>query len=302
MLTYVFLFIIFIVIFCLMEYHYNKQFKKILEEDFPKDILLELDNSVQLPNINKNNKIPKKIYRTFYDLDEAEKNYKKAFEITKSKNPELEQIVYDDVMVENFIKNNYSERIYNAYKSINPKYGPARADFFRYLIIYYYGGIYLDVKSALVKNIDQELKENKLLTSKGRHPEFNFFPFGMTSQFFNKYNWSTFSGTKYGEFNNWHIIAPAGNEILGKTIQHIVTNIEYAKKHKNFYKQGEYSVLALTGPIIYSRVILKYANKDNIKFYENNLNGKVKYSAISNHKNITKRKHYSKITDKKILI
>ena len=36
---------------------------------------------------------------------------------------------------------------YNAYHKINPKYGAARADFFRYIIIRDQGGIYLDLKS-----------------------------------------------------------------------------------------------------------------------------------------------------------
>ena len=206
-------------------------------------------------------------------------------------------------MIDKYIKNNYSERIYNAYNSINPNYGPARADFFRYLIIYKEGGIYLDIKSALLENIDEELKENKLNISKGRA---NYYPlsYGLVNQTINTYNWEYFSGVdKYGEYNNWHFMAPPGNEVLEKVIKQVVSNIEYGVKNKDKYNNGEYSVLALTGPIMFSRVILKYGNENNVKINETNLNWKAIYSLYDvDHKKLGNRKHYSKLGDKNVLI
>jgi len=292
----------FLLIFLAIEIYYDYIFKQTLVKDFPKNILPPLDESIKLPNIEKSKIIPKKIYRTYYDLELAKK-FNKANQMTKINNEELNEIIFDDIMIEEYIKNNYSNRIYKAYKSIDNDYGPAKADFFRYLIIYKEGGIYLDIKSVIIKNIDEELKESKLIVSKGRY---NPYPihYGLLFQYLNKYNWSYFSGVeKYGEYNNWHIISPKGNEILGKVIKQTVSNIEYGLKNKDKYTNGEYSVLALTGPIMFSRVIDKYKNKENILIKNTNLNGKVKYSLYDiDHKNIGYKKHYSKLENKKILI
>ena len=112
--------------------------------------------------------------------------------------------------------------------------------------------------------------------------------------YLNSYDWSYFSGTKYGEYNNWHFLAPAGNEVLKKTIQQVVSNIDYCQHYNN----GEYSVLALTGPIMFSRIIEQYGNSDNCKIYEPSLNNHVRYKIV-NHK--TSKNHYSKIKNKNIL-
>lgn len=295
------LLLLLILIFLSLEIYYHHIFIKKIINDLPESINSPLDNSIVLPKIKNSSKIPKKLYRTYYDLNIAKK-FQKAHKITKNNNPELEEIIYDDNMIENYIIKNYSSRIYNAYKSINNNYGPAKADFFRYLIIYKEGGIYLDIKSSLVKNIDEILTQDKLIISKGRSNNITL-NFGIINQYRNSYNWSKFSGVKYyGEFNNWCIISPPGNYVLQMIIKQMVSNIEYGLKRKEKYNNGEYSVLALTGPIMFSRVILKYGNKDNILISENNLKGKVVYSLYDfDHKKIGYKKHYSKLKNKHVL-
>ena len=295
------LLLLLILIFLSLEIYYHHVFIKKIINDLPESINAPLDNSIVLPKIKNISKIPKKLYRTYYDLNIAKK-FQKAHKITKNNNPELEEIIYDDNMIENYIIKNYSSRIYNAYKSINNNYGPAKADFFRYLIIYKEGGIYLDIKSALIKNIEEILTKDKLIISKGRCNNITL-NFGIINQYRNSYNWSKFSGVKYhGEFNNWCIISPPGNYVLEMIIKQMVSNIEYGLKRKEKYNNGEYSVLALTGPIMFSRVILKYGNKDNILISENNLEGKVVYSLYDfDHKKIGYKKHYSKLKNKHVL-
>ena len=193
-----------------------------------KNIIVEqqINSEVELPTITKNNKIPKIIWRT-HRKENIEK-YKIPSEKTLKNNPGYKEIVYDDEMIEEFIKNNYSKRIYDAYKHINPNYGPARADFFRYLILYMWGGIYLDAKSYVKKNLDEILKkygENNLLAFKGRKEEEKMFNFTPLNVYKDNYNWSYFTGVKYGEINNWCIISPKGNIVLGEVIKQIVKNL-----------------------------------------------------------------------------
>lgn len=290
-----------LIIFFSLEFYYHQNFKTKMAEDLPKNYMAIIKEDIELPQIEKSNIVPKKLFRTYYDLELAKK-FTKAKIKTKESLGDFEEYIFDDDMIEKYIKENYSSRIYNAYMSINKDYGPAKADFFRYLIIYKEGGIYLDVKSAIVENIEEELSWGKLIISRGK---INPYPFryGFVNQIMNNYNWSDFSGVKYyGEYNNWCIISPPGSEILGKVIKQVVSNIEYGLQNKNKYNNGEYSVLALTGPIMFSRVIIEYGNKENIIISPNDLNDKVRYSLKDiDHKKIGYKKHYSKVENKNIL-
>ena len=73
--------------------------------------------------------------------------------------PEYEFIFYDNDACDAFIKSNFNEKIYLAYKKINPEYGAMRADFFRYCVLFMKGGVYIDVKSSFKYNLSQIIKE-----------------------------------------------------------------------------------------------------------------------------------------------
>lgn len=300
MLSLILILIILLVLFTI-DYLCHLYVKNNMRKSFPVDIVAPLDESVELPSIENNGEINKTIYRTYYDLDKISL-FQKAINKTALNMPSYRQVYYDDNDIEKFIKENYSERILKAYLSINPDYGPARADFFRYLIIYKYGGIYLDIKSAVMENMEEEIKnhKDKLLVSKGREGNINYpNDFGLIPCFLNNYDWSDFSGIIYGEYNNWHIIAPAGHSVLGKVIQQIVSNIESGLKNVHNYENGEYSVLVLTGPIMYARVVEKYKD-DNVLIYHPSLGGRVRYR-LENHRNKGTKKHYSQEKNKQIL-
>ena len=290
-----------VIFFFILDYIIHRINLKKIKEKFPNNIIPDLDESIKLPIIN-NKVLNKTIYRTYYDK-KLIPLFQKAIDTTQKNMTNYKQEIYDDDEIEAFIKEKFDIRIYNAYKSLNPVYGPARADFFRILIIYYYGGIYLDIKSAIIKNIEKLIENNqdKLLVSKGRNSFLNYpNNFGIIPSLNNTYDWSDFSGIKYGEYNNWHIIAPAGHPILGKVIKQIVSNIEYGKKNKDIYNYGEYSVLVLTGPIMYTKIIEKYKNKD-IVIFEPRLNDNVTYH-LEDHRKKGTKKHYSKNKEKNILI
>lgn len=290
-----------VIIFLILDYLFHLYHKEKFRNKFPKNIIPPLDESIELPAMNKNNEINKTIYRTYYDLDKIGL-FQKAIDTTQKNMPSYKQVYYDDNDIEKFITDHYSERILRAYQAINPDYGPAKADFFRYLVIYKYGGIYLDIKSVILANIEEEIINNKdkLLISKGRDGFLNYpNNFGFIPMLNNGFDWSDFSGIKYGEYNNWHIIAPAGHSVLGRVIQQIVSNIEYGLDKMEEYENGEYSVLALTGPLVYTKIIEKY-KKDDVVIYPPRLNNKVKYR-LENHKNKGSKQHYSQVKNKQIL-
>jgi hypothetical protein len=59
----------------------------------------------------------------------------------KKKNPRFKYYLFDDNDCREFIKNNYSDKILNAFNSLIP--GAYKADLWRYCILYKYGGIYI---------------------------------------------------------------------------------------------------------------------------------------------------------------
>lgn len=81
--------------------------------------------------------IPKVIYQTFktHDIPWLTKFYIRRF---RRKNPGYAYEFYDDQRIERFFRECFDERTYNAYRKL--QIGAAKADFFRYAILYKYGG------------------------------------------------------------------------------------------------------------------------------------------------------------------
>ncbi len=110
-----------------------------------------------LPKTEMGKSIPKIIHQTFKTRNlppELQENVDKL----KAKNPGWEYRFYDDSDIIKFISTFYGYEILTYFERINPKYGAARADLFRYLLMYIYGGVYLDIKSTFTRPIDEVLQ------------------------------------------------------------------------------------------------------------------------------------------------
>lgn len=64
-------------------------------------------------------------------------------------NHDMEFRLYDNEDIKRYIEKHFDADTLRAYSHINPKYGAAQADFFRYCVLYNEGGVYLDIKSSL---------------------------------------------------------------------------------------------------------------------------------------------------------
>ena len=89
---------------------------------------------------NNGYKIPFKIHQTF-----SNHNLPVEIKMVMNHNKRIcrnfEFLFYDDNQCDNFIKTNFSDTIYDAFKSINDVYGAMKADFFRYCVLYIEGGV-----------------------------------------------------------------------------------------------------------------------------------------------------------------
>ena len=87
-------------------------------------------------------KIPKKIFQT-WSTTNISPGFQQIVDLWKILNPEYEYCFYDNNDCDIFIKENFDERIYNAYCKIIP--GAFKADLWRYCVLYKYGGVYVDI-------------------------------------------------------------------------------------------------------------------------------------------------------------
>lgn len=153
--------------------------------------------------------------------------------------------LYDDRDIESFINAEYGERMLRHYARINPRYGAARADFFRYLLLYRRGGVYLDIKSTVDQPLTQTIADNDVYVlshwdnAPGRPYE----------------NWGIYPGCEgRGEFQQWHIIAAPGHPFLQAAISAVIRNIalyDFARDGA-----GKRAVVGVTGPLAYTRAIM----------------------------------------------
>ena len=98
--------------------------------------------------------IPKIIIQTWKSQNIPTK-YSTLVDSIKSKNPEYEYKFFTDEDIELFLKTNYPD-YYDTYQKI-----PIiiqKIDFFRYIAVYHYGGIYMDLDMNGLTNMDTLLK------------------------------------------------------------------------------------------------------------------------------------------------
>lgn len=162
--------------------------------------------------------IPKQIFQTF--------KTKKLPLITrwhiwkmKRQNPEYEYFLYDDEEIKEFFAKEFPTEYLKAYNQLT--IGAAKADFFRYAILYKKGGIYLDVDSGIsqpLKNLIQA--DDVALLSVERHVHF---------------------------YCQWALIFDKDHPFLKRTLELVLDNIQ---THR-----FPHDVHSTTGPTAFSKAV-----------------------------------------------
>lgn len=195
-----------------------------------------------LPQITFGESIPKIIHQTFKTKDLPEDLLEARLHIQKL-NPEWEMKLYDDKDIEQYVRTYYGEKVWDYFLRISPEYGAARADLFRYLVMYREGGVYLDIKSSLTRPLDEViLPTDRILLAHWDNEEGEFH-----------HRWGLYKELRSipkGEILQWFIIATAGHPFLRQVILSVLYNID----HYNPFMTGVglYGVLRTTGPIAYT--------------------------------------------------
>ncbi len=98
---------------------------------------------------------------TFFDEKILNTEFGKIYNENKNNNPEYKFYFFTDIDCEKFIRENYSHRELICFQELIP--GAYKADFFRLLILYKNGGIYIDMGLKLNASLNEIIKDYKMV-------------------------------------------------------------------------------------------------------------------------------------------
>jgi mannosyltransferase OCH1-like enzyme len=250
----------------------------------PSNILKGDRNILDCESIRDGYKIPNVVHQTFCSkilpLDIA-KVIKENERICNN----CKFIFYDDNQCELLIKNNFNNEIYNTYMKINPSYGAMRADFFRYCVLYLYGGIYLDIKSKFSYPIFKIINKDDvcILDIPRRNLE----------------TWRK----NYPTYEQWLLIFAPRHPYLLAVINQIYryVNDNYIPETMNGISLStKGKILNITGPDSFTKAINNFIKNNktlhrNIDYtYFSDLNCHINYKKMYK---INNKKHYSELNE-----
>jgi len=188
------------------------------------------------------NIIPKIIHQSFYTKS-LPIVLKDNIDKIQRLNPLWKYILYDDDDQIEFIKEYYGDDILSYYLKINPLYGAARADLFRYLLIYEMGGVWLDMKGSIDRSLDSVLhSDDEIILSQWKNGvDKKCEGFGLHKEL---------KHIDGGEFQQWCIISCKKNPFIHAVILKVLDNI--TKYSPKVFGVGRLGVLRTTGPIAYT--------------------------------------------------
>lgn len=263
------IFAVIFLLYVLMKIRYNVHQNRVLENNI-------LHENIAL----KNKLIPRKIFQLVADKNKISDLFKKNIKYIKDFHPGWTYMLYDDKDMIEYMKKHYHPHILRTYNMINPKYGAARADFFRYLLMYMEGGVYLDIKSGMCVSLDVIIKPDD---------EFILCHWAMEDN-------RDKLGNILGEYQQWHIICKPKHPYLDAVIRKVIKNIsEYDVVLNGVGKPG---VLRVTGPIAYTEAIMPIISFHKHRLIETSEDIGLVYINIGrSHISLFKNKHYSKVRE-----
>lgn len=203
-------------------------------------------------------RIPKIIHQT-YETADIPDVLTDGIDRLRSSNPDWQYNYYSGKDCHDFIYEYYGWDVLKTYLSLNPRYGAARADLFRYLVIYHFGGVYLDIKSGTLVPLSDIIQptDDYLLSQWQNRPGQQFFRWGLHPEL---------TDTVGGEYQNWHIISSPGHPFLEVVIEKVLRNIRCYDEITDGV--GFMAALRTTGPIAYTLAIESVRQKHTHRVFD----------------------------------
>jgi mannosyltransferase OCH1-like enzyme len=238
-----------------MSYLIKKIYKKIKKQTlkFTETPFCILKNREAF-ELGREQKIPKNVYQTFM-YNKFGKTHFKELNNFRNLNEELNFFFYDEDKQDAWMADNWLDtQIYHIYKKLN--FGPARADIFRYCILYTLGGYYFDIsKGCLVPLISLHTPESECLITFESNDVFippDYKIFNILKE-----------PTKY--IVQWGFGFAPGHPFLEKVIENIEKDYPLYRGRK--FLNPKAAILMFTGPGQFTKSVRQVLNiSPNINF------------------------------------
>lgn len=209
--------------------------------------------------------IPRIVWQTCRDKDALPDRIRETRAHLAAQNPDWRFELFDDADRDAFVEKHFGPRILRAYRSIDARYGAARADYWRYLVVYRQGGVYLDIKSSATRPLDEIIRpDDRMLLSQWQNgPGQTFENWGLQLNFHHP----------GGEYQNCFITAEPRHPLLARVIHHVTRNLEgYVKRLDGV---GHFGVLRMTGPHAMTRALIGGLRRHPHRIYDSQNEGLV---------------------------
>lgn len=171
-------------------------------------------------------------------------NFRQAILKLRNQNPEWDYHLVDERSAIKFILDNYGKRVLEYYNRIDARYGAVRADFLRYLLLYKWGGVYIDLKCGLEHALDNSIIEPD---------KFHVFFWDCFER--GNHHFAISQNIPEGEMLQGFIVSPAGHPFLREVIVRVMKNID--RYNPYIHGVGFGGVVSLAGPAVYTEVLYK---------------------------------------------
>ena len=228
--------------------------------------------------------IPRIVHQTEENWATLPDNIKATMKGLRHKNKDFDFRYYDANQRRQYISDHYGSNFLAAYDALDPLYGAARADLFRYCVVLRSGGIYIDAKSSIKEPLTRitDGHENLVVSP----PEaFNCIGFRaiQISQIRMK-NRNLISQSFFA--------APQNDPMLAFILKTATDKIDKYIPHKDGL--GAVGVFNITGPKMFTRAIVCSPQEMNISFVTSNeigfeFSGGLPREAVR----LSNRRHYS---------
>lgn len=199
--------------------------------------------------------IPRILWQTSKDRRKILPELIGCIEKLRKTNPTWEHRLFDDETQLLMLNEVCSDRFLKAYSRIQPRYGAAKADLFRYVAVYLYGGAYLDLKSGTTRPLDDILQpDDRFIISQWDNGPDGMFP-GVGTRKTLK--------VPGGEYEQWFVIAEPGHPFLAAVIEKAIENIE--NYNPFVFGHGGKGVLNVMGPNHYTVTIRSLEKKHHTR-------------------------------------
>ena len=211
-----------------------------------------------MSNVQLRMAVEKFIHQTCEDPSQLPEAILENLKFLSHANREWTHTIYSSSDREDFIRTHFGRAVLESYLSIDARYGAARADYFRYLVVYEKGGIYMDIKSTATKPLDSILlPTDTFITAQ--------WPYELDGVDIKSIGMH--ADLPFREYQNWFILGASRVKVLEEVIEVVQKNLLNYNPFINGV--GKYGVLRTTGPIAYSKTIHPFVLRGEVRLCSN---------------------------------